>query len=659
MHRYLRVLSAVLFLFSAHSAVAQDALKARYAQDRASSPRTTNLSSITGAATPCVNGNAGGFACNNVDLLARMTSSDIGGGPSVDLNDIWGWTDPVTGVEYALVGLENGASFVDLSDPENPVYIGKLPTHSSSSLWRDIKVYNDHAFIVSEASSHGMQVFDLNQLRDVTNPPVTFTETAHFPGVGNAHNIVINEDTGFAYIVGSTFGGSNLCGGGLYMVNIQDPANPAFAGCFGGDGYTHDAQCVIYNGPDTQHVGDEICFAANEDTITIVDVTDKANPVMLSRTGYTQTGYTHQGWLTEDHQYFLLDDELDESFFGLNTTTRIWDVTDLEDPVIQTIYTSPVGSIDHNQYVAGDHTYQSNYTSGLRIVNIADVNNPFEAGFFDTYSASNSKSFVGTWSNYPYFSSGVVIVSDITEGLFVLRPTLDGTPPPPDLAITLTPESDNIIVPGGGGSFQYDLTATNTSAVAQTVDLWLVIDGPGISRTFGPVTKTLAPGGSLTRTMTQNIPGGAPAGSYTLTGNIGSFPIAEDSDSFPFEKSAAKGGTNADTEWRSSLDARAGAAGSPAETPSAFTLDQNYPNPFNPTTTIRYTLAEAGPVTLTIYNQLGQRIRTLVSGQQSAGAHTLEWNATNDAGARVPSGLYVYRLEAGGVSLTRSMTLLK
>ena len=650
-------LSIVLFLFLAHSSLAQDVLKARHAQDRANTPRIAQAA-VTGALTPCVNGNAGGFACSNVDLLAFMPPSQIGGSNSIDLNDIWGWTDPVTGVEYALVGLEDGTSFVDLSDPENPVYVGKLPTHSSSSLWRDIKVYNDHAFIVSEASNHGMQVFDLNQLRDVTSPPQIFSETAHFAGVGNSHNIVINEDTGFAYIVGSTFGGSNLCGGGLYMVNIQTPTAPSFAGCFGGDGYTHDAQCVIYDGPDTQHVGAEICFASNEDTITIVDVTDKANPVMLSRTGYTQDGYTHQGWLTEDHQHFLLDDELDESFFGLNTTTRIWDVTDLEDPILQTTFSNPVGSIDHNQYVLGDHSFQSNYTSGLRILNIADVNNPFEAGFFDTYSASNSKSFVGTWSNYPYFASGVVVVSDITVGLFVLQPNLDGTPPPADLAITLTPESDNIIIPGGGGSFTYDLTATNNGTVSQTVDIWLVIDGPGITRTLGPVTKTLAAGGSLSRTMTQSIPAGAPAGSYTLTGSIGSFPTAEASDSFPFEKSAAKGGTTEVTEWRSSLDG-SGEASKPVETPSSFTLDQNYPNPFNPTTTIRYTLTEAANVTLTIYNQLGQRIRTLASGPQAAGTHTLEWNATNDAGARVPSGLYVYRLEAGNVSLTRSMTLLK
>ncbi|RMF55459.1 MAG: choice-of-anchor B family protein, partial [Bacteroidetes bacterium] len=332
------LLAACLLLSVPANTHAQDAGKAR--QDAERSARTAETPrSLTGARTPCVGGSAGGFACQNVDLVARLVSADLGGGSGVDLNDIWGWTDPVTGVEYALVGLENGTAFVDLSDPENPVFVGHLPTHSFSSLWRDIKVYQDHAFIVSEASGHGMQVFDLTQLRSVTTPPVTFSETAHFGGVGNTHNIVINEETGFAYLVGSTFGGQNLCGGGLYMVDIRIPAQPAFAGCFGGDGYTHDAQCVVYHGPDTEHVGKEICFASNEDTITIVDVTDKSRPVMISRTGYAQSSYTHQGWLTEDHSHFLLDDELDESSFGLNTTTRIWDVSDLDDPVLRTVYT--------------------------------------------------------------------------------------------------------------------------------------------------------------------------------------------------------------------------------------------------------------------------------------------------------------------------------
>lgn len=226
----------------------------------------------------CIGGLADGYACDSIDLKAFLDITEMGGTSSTEANDIWGWTDPTTGNEYALVGLTTGTAFVDVTDPENPVFLGDLPTQTFSSLWRDLKVYNDHVFIVSEASNHGMQVFDLTQLRTATSPPVTFSNSAYYDGFGNAHNIVINEDSGFAYSVGS-----NTCAGGLHMVDITDPVNPIDAGCFSTDGYTHDAQCVIYDGPDSDHTGSEICVNSNEDTITIVDVTDKTNPVQLSR----------------------------------------------------------------------------------------------------------------------------------------------------------------------------------------------------------------------------------------------------------------------------------------------------------------------------------------------------------------------------------------
>ncbi|MCK5923037.1 MAG: choice-of-anchor B family protein, partial [Methylococcales bacterium] len=251
------------------------------------------------AATPCTAGTAGGYPCSNVDLLSFFPTTSMGGSSSTDGNDIWGWTDPLDNKEYALMGRTNGTAFVDLSDPENPVFIGSLATHTISSIWRDIKVYANHAFIVSEANGHGMQVFDLTRLRTAV-PPTTFTEDAHFPGFGSAHNIVINERSGFAYGVGT-----NTCSGGLHMIDISTPTSPADAGCFSSDGYTHDAQCVIYNGPDLEHIGKEVCFNSNEDTVTIVDVTTKATPIQLSRTGYTGSRYTHQAWLTEDQAILL------------------------------------------------------------------------------------------------------------------------------------------------------------------------------------------------------------------------------------------------------------------------------------------------------------------------------------------------------------------
>ncbi len=371
------------------------------------------------AVTTCSGGMAGTYPCSNVDLMSFLALADIGGG---EANDIWGWTDSSTGKEYAIMGRTNGTSFVDISDPVNPIYLGNLPPHAANSTWRDIKVYADHAFVVTEANNSGMQVFDLTQLRSVASPPATFSETAHYSGFLDAHNLAINEDSGFAHAAGT-----NDCGRGLHMVNIQTPASPTSAGCFSADGFTHDAQCVNYDGPDPDHQGKEICFNSNVDTLTIVDVTNKASPAMLSRKDYSSSRYAHQGWLTEDHAYFLLGDELDEKNNPdvTNTRTYMWDVSDLDDPDLIGFHDSTTTATDHNQYVKGNYTYQSNDQAGLRILDITDIanGNLIEEAFFDIYPGSDSPSFNGSWSNYPFFDSGIVIVSGIEQGLFILGQT--------------------------------------------------------------------------------------------------------------------------------------------------------------------------------------------------------------------------------------------
>lgn len=403
------------FVLGATAAYGQQTASMR--QFLASPPRAQTLAAVSGAVVPCTDGVAGSYTCNAVDLLAFVPLSTFGSG---EANDLWGWTDPQTGNEYALIGLNDGTGFVDLTDPVKPVYLGKLPTHTFNSSWRDVKVYADHAFVVADnAGAHGVQVFDLTQLRSVANPPVTFSETAHYDDVNEVHNIVINEASGFAYAVGNN-GGGVTCSSGLHMIDLQNPTTPTFAGCYSSDGYTHDAQCVLYNGPDAEHVGKEICFASNEDTVTIVDVTDKGNPVQLSRTGYPDAAYVHQGWLTEDQAVFYQDDELDSG----NTRTIIWDVADLDNPVVADDYLAATTSRDHNLYVVGNWVYETNYTTGLRVLDITDRFAPVEVAFFDTYAPNDGFSFNGAWSNYPYFDSGTVIVSSIGEGLFALRLTL-------------------------------------------------------------------------------------------------------------------------------------------------------------------------------------------------------------------------------------------
>ncbi len=375
-----------------------------------------------GGPAPCVGGMADIFPCDNVDLLAFFSPSDLGGDRG---NDLWGWTDPVTGTEYALMGLDNGTAFIDLSDPESPVYLGRLPSHNGEeSIWRDVGVYADHAFIVADSvPTHGMQVFDLTQLRNVAAPPVTFTATTRYTGFASSHNIVVDETTGFAYAVGS-----NTCAGGLHIVDVRTPTAPVQAGCFSSDGYTHDAQCVVYQGPDVEHQGKEVCFASNEDTLTIVDVTDKATPVQLGRQGYANAGYVHQGWLTEDHRYFVVDDELDEIFFGNTTRTYTFDVSDLDMPVVAGFHDAATVTTDHNQYVKGVHNFQANYLRGLRILSLDDpsTGSMSEVAFIDTFPSGDSTGFDGAWSAYPFFDSGVVLISDISRGLFIVRPNLQG-----------------------------------------------------------------------------------------------------------------------------------------------------------------------------------------------------------------------------------------
>ena len=247
------------------------------------------LGALTGEERRCTDGMVGPFECDDVELLAFVPNSILRAGASargVRTNDNWGWTDPDTGREYALVGRNDGTSFIDITDPVNPVLIGDLPKPADtppSQLWRDIKTYKNHAFIVADgAGAHGMQIFDLTRLRSVADPPALFDPDVHYTGFGSSHNIIINEETGFAYTVGNRAGGET-CGGGLHMMNIQEPLEPRFVGCFVEERGTHDSQCVIYRGLDRDYQGRELCLNLNGGFFAISDVTDKDNPVAVVR----------------------------------------------------------------------------------------------------------------------------------------------------------------------------------------------------------------------------------------------------------------------------------------------------------------------------------------------------------------------------------------
>lgn len=388
-----------------------------------------HLMSVKGGKVICEEGEASYFDCEKVDMLSFMSRSEISPNRGSKMTDIWGWEDPETGVEYVLQGREDGVAFIDIRDPYNPVYVGQMMKTEGSpgSGWRDVKVYKDHAFVVADgAGEHGVQIFDLRQLRDVPadEMPKDFEQTAHYDGVHSTHNIVINEETGFAYAVGNRAGGT-VCGGQLHMINVQDPVNPTFAGCFShqGAGGTHDAQCVVYRGPDAEFQGKEVCLNSNGGSFIIADVSDKENPSTISHTTYPNLAYTHQGWLTEDQRYFYMNDELDEMNGSVEQTrTLIWDVSELGDPVLVKEFLLDSKASDHNLYIKGDLLYESNYQAGLRILDISDPENPVEVAHFDTVPFGEDEAgFGGSWSNYPYFKSGIIAVSSRGEGMFLLK----------------------------------------------------------------------------------------------------------------------------------------------------------------------------------------------------------------------------------------------
>ena len=421
-------------------------------------------------------GQVAGYACKNVGLQARLPLYALGAiGPveNMGASDIWGWTDPDTGREYAIVGLYQGVAFVDISNPQLPKLIAKLPATVEGSFAKDVKNYGRFAYVVSETEGHGIQIFDMSQLPKIRNPPVYVRPTAFFAFSGSfpngpkkksneiakrknssdalnrrlgqgrdddyhqdydeeeknpdshpswwteggdAHNIAINEASGYAYLVGT-----NKCNGGLYILELlSNPLRPTFAGCFGDTGYIHDAQCIIYNGPDFTYTGREICFASNgKNGLSIIDVTNKAGPLLISRIEKSYFEFISQGWVTEQRNFFIMGDEGRK---GL-TKTYIVDISNLDSPKINGIHTSTIEAQAHNMFVRGQYIYQANYRGGLRILNLLEIyGEESEAGYFDVYQADDKYGYQGAFGVYPFFRSGNVIISSVEDGLFIVQP---------------------------------------------------------------------------------------------------------------------------------------------------------------------------------------------------------------------------------------------
>lgn len=317
----------------------------------------------------------------------------------VDLNDVWAYVDG-NGNEYALVGRVDGVSIFDLTDPSTPVEVASIP--GTLSVWRDLKIFQDHAY-VSNDDAGGLLIIDLSTLPNAVNYKDTVMD-----GIDHAHNIYIED--GHLYMVG--VGNSAMptgFNGGMVIYDLRnDPWDPQFVGAYT-DRYVHDVYVRgnrAYNG--------EI----DDGLLTILDLTNKANPSVLGFTDYPDS-YTHNTWLNDAGNVCFTTDELKEAY------VYAWDVTD---PTSITLLDGIRSSLSeglatpHNVHVLNDFLITSYYKDGIQLVDATRPTNLVEVGHYDT-SPMEGGGTDGCWGAYPFLPSGLVLATDIQEGFFVLQPT--------------------------------------------------------------------------------------------------------------------------------------------------------------------------------------------------------------------------------------------
>ncbi|KAM0322000.1 hypothetical protein ACHAQA_009741 [Verticillium albo-atrum] len=419
--------------------------------------------------TKCINGKAEAiagdpmntFACKNMDLYDFINHATLGSpngwnNPTDGLlvgSSSWGWTDPDSGREFIANGMYDGTAFLEILPEGKLLHLGFLPCPAPTNpdaFWKEIRSYKNYMLIGSELEGHGVQIFDMSKLLDIdaSAGAVIFDIEAdvagHFKDLteGASHNVVVNEELNYGVAVGARPINSE-CYGGLIFFDLTDPTNPTRVGnCNGDDGYVHDAQCLVYRGPDEKYNGRDICYGYNEDSLTIYDVTNKANTSIISVTSYEGATYTHQGWVldTQWQQYLFMDDEIDEleragpAADGY-PVTYIWDISSLESPKQTGLYKGTVRAVDHNQYVKDGLIYQSNYGAGVRVYDVSSVpedpsgDSVCEIAYFDTYPNDDAEPGGGTvnmmssWSSYAMFESGFIFVNTIERGAFLTKMT--------------------------------------------------------------------------------------------------------------------------------------------------------------------------------------------------------------------------------------------
>jgi choice-of-anchor B domain-containing protein len=391
------------------------------------------LQKTQAAPAECVQGMSGQFPCRNLSFLSQIPLAQFSSRP-VSAANVWGFVDLNDNREYAVVGLNNGTAIVEVTDPANPREVVTIP--GNSSLWREVKVYQAfdanasrwraYAYVTTEAANSGLQTIDMSGLpATATLAPTSYnTSSQHTLYVSNidySTNTALPGATSRLYLAGvkPTFGGWDA-------YSLANPSGPQYLGK-SYLGYTHDStSLLVTDSRAMQACGRAVCDVLvdfNVEEVQIWDVTNQFQFVLLGSATNPNNAYIHSGWPTTNGSHVIFHDEVEEIRYGLPTRLYTLDLTNLKAPTVQVSHTGPTGTTDHNGYMRGTSYYVSHYRRGVVVYDATNPNALVEIAHFDNYvtPSSNTAGTDGTWGVYPFLPSGNLLVSDIENGLFVLR----------------------------------------------------------------------------------------------------------------------------------------------------------------------------------------------------------------------------------------------
>jgi choice-of-anchor B domain-containing protein len=407
---------------------------------------------------------ASGQKVVNMSLVSQLDLGDLGasglcnvGATTVAVNEVWGWDGPA-GEALALVGLCDGTAIIDMSDPAAPVLLpsggGPGPTVPGPlSVWRDVKTFDHYAYIVHdvldpddpEGAGVGVQIVDL------AGPAFPVVATLA-DGFTRAHNLYVDEARGHLYVIGWDPDAAGFVGAGFHPEHSDeagfshgfriydlsaDPEDPSLLGTWD-ERYVHDL-----------HVRGETAYAAALDEgLWFIDVSDPASPATIDHVTYTQTlgagsidQFTHNVWVDEAGAVAAVTDE------EMGQRLKLFDVADPAAVTKVSEYEAKLGILPHNAFILGGRAYVSYYSEGAVILDITDPAEPCEIGYYDTYLGASAMN--GAWGIYPFTASGLIYLSDISNGFHVL----EFEPPshePVDVALVLDVSGSMSSVAVGG-----------------------------------------------------------------------------------------------------------------------------------------------------------------------------------------------------------------